>query len=193
MLAIGNTLISEEIFSEHFVCDLAACKGACCVQGESGAPLEPEEAMLIEENIESLRPFMQQPGLAEIERKGLFETDDDGDLVTPLVGRHGACVYAVFDEAGIAKCGIENAHSAGASPMRKPISCHLYPIRLRKLNEGFGVNYHRWSTCAAACECGKKLRVPVYRFLKEALIRKFGAQWYSELELAYDHWKNRGR
>ena len=189
MLAIGHTHISEEIFSEHFVCDLAACKGACCVQGESGAPLEPEEVLLIEENLDAIKPFLNAEGLAALDKKGLSQTDSDGDLVTPLIGKHGACAFAVFDQAGIAKCGIEKSFAAGKSTFRKPVSCHLYPIRLQKIHEGIGVNYHRWPICAPACSCGAKLKVPVFRFLKESLIRKFGQEWFAELEIAFVCWQ----
>jgi hypothetical protein len=189
MIIVGDTLISEEIFEEKFVCDLAACKGACCVEGESGAPLNEDELDRLEEVMEEVKPYLRPEGIAVIEEKGLFEVDIDGDLVTPLIGNHGVCAYAVFDADGTAKCGLEQAYLDGKTSWKKPISCHLYPIRLAKLHEYVAVNYHRWPICKPACECGSRLNVPVYAFLKEPLIRQFGEAWYNELQEVYQAWK----
>lgn len=182
MIIIQDTLVSEEIFENEFVCDLNACKGACCIEGSSGAPLDPEETGILDEIFETVKPYLLQEGIDAIAQKGKYEMDDDGDLVTPLVGDHGACAYVVRDQNGIAKCGIEQAYLDGKINWRKPLSCHLYPIRLKALKEYVAVNYHRWQVCEPACSCGKQLGVPVFRFLREPLIRRFGESWYQEAE-----------
>lgn len=193
MIIIKDTLVSEEIFENEFVCDLNACKGACCIEGSSGAPLEPEETGILEEIYDVVAPYLRQEGLEAIAAKGLYEMDHEGDLVTPLVGDHGACAFVVFDSKGIAKCGIEQAYLDGKIAWRKPISCHLYPVRLEALAEYVAVNYHRWQVCEPACNCGKQLGVPVFRFLKEPLIRKFGLEWYQEAEEVFTALSNEAR
>jgi hypothetical protein len=185
-----GTLISEDLFEKKFVCDLNACKGQCCVAGESGAPLEKAEAVLLEELWEKFKPYIPEAGHRAVEQYGTSTIDDDGDLVTPLVEGRKECAYTIF-ENGIALCGIEKAWKAGAIPFRKPISCHLYPIRVAKLKFHDGLNYHQWPICKPACSCGAKLDVPVFRFLKDALIRQYGQEWYDELELIYQAWKER--
>jgi len=190
MIIIGQCLVSEEIFEEQFVCDLAACKGACCVEGESGAPVEMDELPLLEASLEAANEFMTKKGKAAIAAKGNYVLDNDGDLVTTLVGNHGECAYAFFDDGGIAKCSFEKAFLEGKSTWRKPVSCHLYPIRLGKSAQYITVNYHRWLLCEPACACGIKMKVPVYRFLKDALVRRFGVSWYVELEQASGLWRN---
>lgn len=182
MIIVGNAIVSEEIFEVHFVCDLSACRGICCVEGSSGAPLEDDERERLREVFPVVKPYLRPEGIEAIERKGLFHQDEDGDLVTPLIGDHGECAYVLFDSDGTAKCGIERAYLNGKTSWRKPISCHLYPIRLTKLGEYIGVNYHRWAICDPACVCGSRLKVPVYRFLREPLIRVFGENWYTDLE-----------
>jgi len=184
MIIVGETLVSEELFEEFFVCDLNACKGACCVEGESGAPLEKEELDRLEEVYEEVKPFMRAEGIEAIEREGLYQLDQDGDLVTTLIGNHGECSFVTFDAKGIAKCALEQAFLAGKTNWKKPISCHLYPIRIAKLKNGDALNYHKWDLCKAACSLGKKLEVPVYKFLETPLIRKYGKKWYKELQLA---------
>jgi Protein of unknown function (DUF3109) len=144
--------------------------------------LEASETSVLEEIYERVKPYLSDEGRAAIAEKGLYEMDYDGDLVTPLIGEEGACAYVVFDQKGIAKCGIEQAFLDGKIPWRKPISCHLYPIRLGTLAEYTAVNYHKWQICEPACSCGQKLGVPVFRFLKDPLIRKFGEEWYQEAE-----------
>jgi hypothetical protein len=191
MIIVGQTLVSEDLFDQHFVCDLAACKGACCVEGESGAPLDIDELLRIDENLEAVVPFMRSEGVEAMKQQGPYQVDDDGDFVTSLVGKHGACVFVTFDEKGIAKCALEQAYNAGATNWKKPLSCHLYPVRLAKLTDYVAVNYHKWQVCEPACTCGKSLKVPVYRFLKEPLIRKFGEQWYMELEEVAQQWAAR--
>lgn len=191
MIEHRDTLISEDLFEERFVCDLNACKGACCVAGESGAPLEQEEAELLKQLWPKIKPYIPDKGQRAIDTHGVSEVDEDGDLVTTLVEGRGECAFTVFDDKGIALCGVEKAWKDGAIPFRKPISCHLYPIRIAKLKFHEGLNYHRWPICRPACECGAKLEVPVFRFLKDALTRKYGTDWYDELELLYQEWRRR--
>ena len=189
MIEHRGTLISEDLFEKRFVCDLNACKGACCVEGASGAPLEVEEETLLRELWPKIKPYIPEKGQRAIDEHGVSEVDEDGDLVTTLVEGRGECAFTVFDEKGIALCGVEKAWKDGAIPFRKPISCHLYPIRIAKLKFHEGLNYHRWPICKPACTCGAKLDVPVYRFLKDALTRKYGAEWYSELEQIHAAWE----
>lgn len=189
MIIVGQTLVSEELLEEFFVCDLNACKGACCIEGESGAPLEQDELLLLEDSLEAVRPYMRPEGIAVIDEQGPYTVDDDGDFVTSLVGKHGACAFVTFDEKGIAKCALEQAYNDGKTSWKKPISCHLYPVRLAKLKEYVAVNYHRWQVCEPACACGKSLKVPVYKFLKDPLTRRFGSDWYRELEEIAAVWK----
>lgn len=183
MIAINNTLVSEDLIERKFVCDLNACKGACCVEGESGAPLEKEEREIIESVLEKVKPYMNEKGKKAIAKQGPHVIDSDGDYTTPLVSKGGECAYVFFDETNTAKCAFEKAYLEGIIAWKKPISCHLYPVRITKYKNYDAVNYHSWSLCKPACECGKKLDVPVYKFLKEPLVRHFGKDWYKELEL----------
>ncbi len=188
MIEHRGTLISEDLFEKRFVCDLGACKGACCVEGESGAPLEPEEAEQIEKLWPEFRSYIPEKGRQAVAEQGFSVIDEDGDLVTPLVDGRKECAFTIF-ENGIALCGIEKAWKDGRIPFRKPISCHLYPIRIEKLKFHEGLNYHQWNLCKPARACGAKLDVPVFRFLKDALIRKYGEAWYAELEGIYAEWE----
>jgi len=182
MIAIDNTIVSEHLLEKKFVCDLNACKGECCVQGESGAPLDEEEIAILEDIWDEVKPYLPKDGVKAIEKQGVFVIDSDGDYTTPLVkGKH--CAFTIFDD-GIAKCGIEQAYYDKKIDWKKPISCHLYPVRITKYKDYEAVNYHKWDICKPACECGAKLDVPVYKFLKEPLIRKYGKDWYKQLELA---------
>jgi Protein of unknown function (DUF3109) len=181
MISIGKTLISDDVIEEKFVCDLQKCKGACCVEGISGAPLTQEEAKILEDIFDKVKPYLTPQGLKAINKYGLHLTDDDGDLVTPLVNGTDECAFTIF-ENGTAFCGIEKAWKDGVINFRKPVSCHLYPIRITEHKNYDAVNYSEWELCAPACKLGKKLKVPVYKFLKEALIRKYGEVWYAELE-----------
>ena len=181
MFQLGKTIVSEEIIEKDFVCNLSACKGACCIDGEAGAPLEKEEALILQEIYPKIKPFLRQESLREIEKQGTFITTKDGELETPLI--NGAdCAYVNFDDRGIALCGIEEAYNQGETSWKKPVSCHLYPVRVKDYSEFSAVNYHKWHICDDACTLGKELQVPVYKFVKEALIRKFGEDWYMELE-----------
>jgi len=188
MILHDNTIVSEDIFEEHFICDLGKCKGECCVQGDSGAPLEAEELGILDDIYPDVKPYLTREGQNAIDKQGRYIQDVDGEWVTPLIeGRE--CAFTVFDEKGIAKCGIEMAHLDGKVDWPKPMSCHLYPIRVVKLLVHDAVNYHRWPICSAACVLGEKEQVTVHQFLKTPLIRKYGAKWYKELEEIYIHWK----
>jgi hypothetical protein len=182
MIAIDNTIVSEHLLEKKFVCDINACKGECCVAGDSGAPLEIDEIAIMEDILDKVLPYVPKDGQKAIKKQGVFVIDEDGDYTTPLVkGAH--CAFTYFEE-GIAKCAIEKAYYAGEVSWKKPVSCHLYPVRITKYKNYDAVNYHKWEVCKPACECGAKLDVPVYKFLKEPLIRKFGKDWYKQLELA---------
>ncbi len=182
LVEIGDKVVSTQIFDRKFVCDLNACKGACCIEGDAGAPLKTDEIDVLEDDLESIKPYMRPEGVEAVEKSGVFYMDQDNEPVTTLV--NGAeCAFVYFDEQGITKCAIEKAHQEGKTSFKKPISCHLYPIRVRKFNEFIALNYDQWSICDPACSLGKKLDVPVFRFLKEPLVRAFGEEFYSELEI----------
>ncbi|MGO3182528.1 MAG: DUF3109 family protein [Aequorivita sp.] len=186
MFQLGKTIVSEDIIKKDFVCNLNACKGACCIEGEAGAPVTREEVGILKEIYPKVKPFLRPEGIAAIEKQGTHIETDLEELETPLVNGK-ECAYVTFTDKGIASCGIEDAFNAGAiDPIaigfRKPVSCHLYPIRVQEYSEFSAVNYHRWPICDDACTLGKELQVPVYKFTKAALIRKFGENWYAELE-----------
>lgn len=183
MIQIGDKVVSKDLFDQHFICDLGKCEGNCCVFGDSGAPLDDEEVDILEEYLGEIKPFMRAEGLREVNRQGSWMIDRDGDKVTPLVGDE-ECAYVVFED-DIAWCAIERAYKAGLVPIQKPVSCHLYPIRVNPLKNGVALNYHRWSICEPARILGKKEGVPVFRFLKEAITRVYGQGFYEELELVY--------
>ena len=182
MIAIQNTIVSDDLLDKKFVCDLNACKGECCVAGESGAPLEQDELPILLEILDKVKPYMNKKGTKAIEKNGPYVLDSDGDYTTTLVGSEGECAFVVFDENKIAKCAIEQAYNDGVIDWKKPISCHLYPIRITSYKTYDALNYHKWSVCKPACECGAKLDVPVYQFLKGPLIRKYGEDWFNELQ-----------
>lgn len=183
MLQIGDAIVSGELLEKRFVCDLEKCRGACCVEGDSGAPLEEDELKILDKIYPKVAPYLSEEGRASIEKFGRYVIDDDGEYVTPLVNGDMECAYTIFQN-GVAKCGIEKAYEEGKIKFKKPISCHLYPIRINKLRSGEALNYHKWDLCKAACALGKKLDVPVYLFLKEPLIRKYGKKWFKELDTA---------
>ena len=181
MIAIENTLVSDDLISKEFVCNISKCKGECCVAGEAGAPLEKKEVIWLKKNYSKIKPFLSSKGIASIEQQGVSVKGLDGDLETPLVeGKE--CAYTVFSENGTASCGIEKAYKQGVVDYQKPISCHLYPVRVQEYEELIAVNYHSWSVCSDACSLGAELKIPVYQFVKTALIRKFGMDWYLALE-----------
>lgn len=180
MFELGKMVVSEEILEREFVCNLQACKGGCCVDGNAGAPLEEEEIRILEKIYPNVKPFLRPEGVDAIESQGAFVKGEDGEWETPLL--NGAeCAYVIYRD-DIALCGIEAAHRAGAVSWKKPVSCHLYPVRIREYTQLTAVNYHRWQICDPACDLGAELKVPIYKFVREALIRKFGESWYAELE-----------
>lgn len=181
MIAIQHTLVSDEVLTEKFVCHIEACKAACCVEGDMGAPLEDDEAAFLEANLEKIKPFIESLGWEAIQQQGAWVIDEEGDKSTPTVGGR-ECAYARVLDDGTLSCGIEDAYHAGVIDFQKPISCHLYPVRVKQHSQFTAVNYHQWHICQPACSLGQKLGTPVYVFLKQALIRKFGAEWYAELE-----------
>ena len=189
MIQIEDKLISEEIFSEEFVCNLSKCKGICCVEGDAGAPLDKEEAQILENIYDKIKPYLTPEGIEAIEKQGKWEIDpNDGEYVTPLIN-NVECAYVTYDERGYTKCGIEKAYEDGVIDWQKPISCHLYPIRVTEYSSFTALNYHEWEVCSDACTLGKELQVPVYKFLKTPLIRKYGESFYSELSDAAEEWQ----
>ena len=183
MISIKNTLVSEELLEQEFVCDLSACKGACCVEGDGGAPLNEEELETLELIYEDVKPYITEKGIKSIEAQGKWVVGQDGGKETPLV-RGKECAYVFFDQNKIAKCAIEVAYREGKIKYKKPISCELYPVRVSSYSEFDAVNYHKWHICKPACDCGQKLKIPVYKFLKEPLINKYGLDWYKALDFA---------
>jgi hypothetical protein len=183
MIEIGRTIISRDIFENKFVCNLSKCKGACCIEGNSGAPLTQEEAEIIENEYPRLKKYLPKKHRKEIQKQGFSIIDSDGDLVTPLVNKR-QCAYSFYNENGILKCAIEKAFFKGETFFRKPISCHLFPIRIKEYKRFDAVNYEELNVCKPALECGEKLQVPLYQFLKDPLIRKYGEEWYHEVEIA---------
>jgi len=181
MITVHNTLLSDDILKKNFVCELNQCKGACCVEGDAGAPLEPQELEILKDNYDKIKPYLTQEGIEVLEKIGTSVKDEEGDWTTPCIDGNKACAYVVY-EKGIAQCGIEKAYTAGAIQFQKPISCHLYPIRITHYPEFEVLNYDRWHICSPACAFGDELKVPVYKFLKVPLIRKFGSEWFDDLE-----------
>lgn len=180
MIQIKDTLISEDVFETCFVCDLGKCKGMCCVEGDAGAPLTHEEYEAIKDVLPEIWDDLSPKARELIEKQGIAYIDDDGELVTSIIkGRE--CVFTYFDADGVCRCAIDNAFREGKISVQKPISCHLYPIRLRKYDDFTALNYDRWSVCRPALRLGKKTGIKLYQFLKEPLIRKFGEEWYQEV------------
>ncbi len=189
MIEIGRTIISRDIFEEHFVCDLIKCKGACCVEGDSGAPLTSEEAKSIKQDFDHYKNYIPVAHKKEIESQGFSIIDSDGDLVTPLVNNR-QCAYSFTDEKGILKCSIEKAFFEGKTSFRKPLSCHLFPIRITEYKNMDAVNYQELKICKPGKACGASSKTPLYKFLKEPLIRKYGEEWYKEVEVAAEYIKD---
>jgi len=184
LIQLDNTILSDDLFTTDFVCNLKKCKGICCVEGDSGAPLEKDELAILEDIYDKIKPFLTQKGIEAIENEHAGQKhviDEDGDYVTPLV-KGQECAYVVFEENGCTKCGIEKAFEAGVINYQKPISCHLYPIRIQEYKTFTAVNYNEWFICSDACSLGKELKVNVIDFLKEPLIRKFGQDWYEKVK-----------
>jgi hypothetical protein len=181
MIVIDKTIVSDDLLDKEFVCALDKCKGACCVEGDSGAPLEWEETAILESTYEQVKPYMTDEGKAAVEKYGTWLIDSEGDLVTPLINGVRECAYTYF-EKGIARCAIEQACRDGKIAFLKPISCHLYPVRITKHENYDAVNYNRWNICSPACANGHELGISVHAFVKTALIRKYGQEWYNQLE-----------
>lgn len=181
MIRVDNTLLSEDLFEKQFVCDLNACRGACCIEGDAGALLSMEEVGILEDIYEKVKPFLTEEGKASIEKNGVFYIDQDGDYVT-MLNNGKECSFTTYDEKGIAKCGIEDAYRAGKVDFKKPMSCHLYPIRVTKLQELEALNYDKMKLCDPACTLGEQLKVKVYQFVKEPIIKKYGEEYYRKLE-----------
>lgn len=191
MIAIDHVLVSDQVITDAFVCDLTSCKGACCVDGDAGAPLDRKELQKIDEVFDAVLPYLSEVSKQEIERQGRYVYDKEYGWVTPTINS-AVCVYGIKDDKGIVKCGIEQAYIDGKVTWKKPISCHLFPIIVKKSSDGITeyANYEpREDHCKAACALGKKLKVPVYQFLKEPLVRKFGINFYEALDATAQHLK----
>ena len=192
MIAIDNKLISDEILEEQFVCDLTSCKGGCCEDGVAGAPLEDWEKTEIDQYLDTVKPYLTPKGLKELNRKGNYVYDEEFGWVTPTING-GLCVYGYKNKQGVIQCSFEQAYNEGKIGWKKPISCHLFPIRISKSKQDPDVEYvnykPRQDLCAAACSLGQKLKVPVYVFLKEPIIRKYGEEFYQALEASAEHLK----
>jgi hypothetical protein len=180
MIIIGNTSVSDDLYLVSFCCHLERCKGACCVAGDAGAPLEEEEISILEDELEKIKPFMTERGIDTLNKTGVFDYDLHGKFVTPLIN-DGECAFANFHD-GIAYCAIEKAYFEGKTRFRKPVSCHLYPVRVTRYETFDAVNYEKWNICKPALKLGNKEGIPLYKFLKDALVRKYGSKWYNELE-----------
>lgn len=182
MIQIGSVIVSIDCLKEKFCCDLDVCNGQCCIDGDAGAPVTLDEVAEIEETLEEIQDELSPEARQIINRQGVAYTDSEGDLVTSIVNGKD-CVFTCYDKAGCCFCTIEKAFREGRVGFQKPISCALYPIRVRELSGGLcALNYHRWDVCKAAVKKGEQEDLPVYRFLREPLVRRFGQAWYDELE-----------
>ena len=190
LVEVEDKVVSTQIFERKFVCDLSACKGACCIEGDAGAPLTLEEVDILEDSLDAIKPFMRKEGLEVIEKEGVFYMDQDNEPVTSLVN-DAECAFVYFDDNGITKCSVEQAYLDGKTNFKKPISCHLYPIRVKQYPDFMALNYDVWKICSDACVLGEKLSVPVFHFLKEPLNRAFGEGFFKELELVSEELKKR--
>lgn len=179
MIQIGDAIVSLDVIERKFCCDLIACKGACCVEGDAGAPLEEGEVERIRENYERFRPYMKPEGIAAVEEQGFSVIDVEGDEGTPLINGK-ECAYSINEDGGC-WCAIEKAWSRGESSFRKPISCHLYPIRITRYRHHEAVNFNEWKVCFPAMVRGEREGVPVYVFCRDALVAKYGEEWYEQL------------
>ena len=189
LLIVGDILVSTELLTEDFCCDPGCCLGACCIEGDAGAPLEAGEAEVLQREYPAYKDGLSQAGRETLENEGFSTTDPLGKPVTPLISGK-ECAYIYFD-GGVAKCGIEKAWFEGKTPFRKPVSCHLYPVRISSYGEVTAVNYNRWHICIDAMRKGKTERIPLYDFLKEALVRRFGQAWYDELCLQAEEYRKK--
>ena len=180
MLSVEDVLISDEVLNQYFACDLSACKGRCCVEGDAGAPLEEEEISVLEDFLDEIVPYMLPEGVQMVEQNGVFDYDVDGVLVTPLINNR-ECAFVYFEE-NTAKCAIEKAFLEGKISFKKPISCHLYPIRIKKFDYYERLDYHNWTVCERAQICGKTLKTTVFDYLSEPLSRRYGRAWVEKVK-----------
>ena len=184
MIVIDDKRISDDVVEEQFVCDLNACKGACCIEGDFGAPLDKDELPVLDAIYDKVKPYLTEEGIRTIEKHGKYVfVKETKEYCTPLMEKDKGCAWLNYDSNGVVICAIEKAYRDGVVDFKKPVSCHLYPIRITKYKHYDAVNYERWHICKAACKNGKALKVPVYKFLKDALTRKYGADFYAALEL----------
>ncbi len=182
MIQIGDVILSSDIFTEYFCCDLDACKGACCIEGDAGAPVTPDEVLQLEEALPACESEMSHAARRVVQRQGVAYVDADADLVTSIV-RGKDCVFTYYDKQGCCLCAVEKAYREGRSNFCKPISCYLYPIREKQLSNGLiALNYHRWDVCRPAVTKGRQLKLPLWQFLKDPLIKRFGEDFYKEVE-----------
>lgn len=195
MIIVQDKLVSDDVVEQQFICNLSACKGACCWEGDFGAPLEKAELAILESILEKVKPYLSPAGIAAIEAQGAYQWFEGMNEHGTTLIDGGPCAYMTYDPLGIAQCGIEMAWKAGDIDFQKPISCHLYPIRVSKYEhfDSEALNYDRWDICSAACSLGEKEKVPVYRFVKDALIRKYGQAFYDELDGAAEFLKEQGQ
>lgn len=191
LIEIGDKIVTDALFRRMFMCDLNACKGACCIEGDEGAPLLGNELKIIEDLLPKIKPYMTKEGIEKVEKDGVAYRDDFGELVTSLVD-DGACAFVMYDEKGIAKCSIEAAYRNGDINWKKPISCELFPIRAKKFKEFTALNYEEIAICAPGCVLGEKMSMPLYQFLKEALTRAYGEEFYQELDEVYHEMEKNG-
>ncbi len=180
MIIEGNAVLSDDLKEHFFVCNLEKCKGACCVEGDLGAPLDQNELPIVDQVLDEVMPYLSDEGKKAIQKNGPYILDEEGDYSTTTINNK-ECAFAIYDQRGILKCGIEQAYNDGKISYKKPISCHLYPIRITKYDHYDALNYDQWEICSDACDLGQELKVPVYKFLKDPLIRKYGEKWYSQL------------
>lgn len=193
MLLINDqVIVSDDVISEQFVCQLDACRGACCWEGDYGAPLDENELEILNQIYPFVRPYLRPAGIAAIEAQGTSVFVERAKIHATTLVDNQACAYMTIDKNGIAHCGIEQAYNDGVIDFKKPISCHLYPIRIEKLRFHEALNYDRWDICSAACSNGEKLSVPIYRFVREALVRKYGEEFYAQLEAAAEYYLKGG-
>lgn len=187
MFVIKDTLVSIDLIENFFVCDLQLCKGQCCIDGDAGAPLLPEEKELINRYLDKILPLLSPAGKRAVEEEGSSYFDSEGDLVTTLIeGKN--CAFSIYSDDGICLCALEKGYREGILPPLKPSSCYLYPVRLQQVGDLTALNFHKWKICHCAEKNGRQLKVRAYKFLKEPLIRKFGHEWYEELEKVAEEW-----
>jgi hypothetical protein len=186
MIEIGRTIISSDIVEKKFRCDLEKCRGACCIEGDSGAPLTSDEAAIIQSLYPLFKEYLPEENTTVIESTGFSVIDQDGDIVTPLTGS-GQCAYSFCSDKGILCCSIEKAFNKKKTNFRKPLSCHLFPIRINEYKNFDAINYEALDICKPALACGNIMQIPLFSFLREPLIRKYGEEWYHELEIAANH------